>query len=197
MVRENKETDNVLKVGARLKHARLMMGLSLAELGKRTSLTEGYLSKLENNRSQASMATLHRLAAVLGINMSQLFASGADDGSPILVTRSQSRPQLSIGNRRGGNQVVLERLVPGSAGQLLQVNIHRIGPGGGSPDPINHDGQEFGFLLNGSLELTVRDSVISLSAGDCFYFDSTLPHSYRNIGADEAQVLWVNTPPTF
>lgn len=193
----NSNAGEPLKIGAKLKHARVMLGLSLAEVGRRTELTEGYLSKLENNRSQASMATLHRVAAVLGMNMSELFADPIDENDAVSVIRKENRPTLVTGHKQSGNQVVLERLVPGSPGQLLQINIHVIAPGGGSPEPISHDGQEFGFVLVGEVELVVDQHAVRLAEGDGFFFNSSCPHSYRNVGDTEARILWVNTPPTF
>ena len=186
-----------LRIGAKLKHARLMLGLSLADVGRQTELTEGYISKLENNRAQASMAALHRVTAALGMNMSELFATDANAGSPISIVRRDGRPRLVTGHLRAGNQVTLEKLVPGNTGQLLQINIHVIAPGGGSLEPISHDGQEFGFVLAGTVELIVDQHAVEVSEGDSFYFESILPHGYRNAGQTEARILWVNTPPTF
>lgn len=174
-----------------------MMGFSLAELGQKIGVTEGYLSKLENNRSQASLSTLHSLVSVLGMNMSELFGSAQTQDSPVNIIRSDKRPKLVTGHRRAGNLVTLERLVPGSPGQLLQINIHVIASGGGSSEPIRHEGEEFGFVLEGQFKLLVDGVSIALEAGDSFYFDSSLPHSYTNNGSTEARVLWVNTPPTF
>nr|BAH89373.1 XRE family transcriptional regulator [uncultured bacterium]BAH89468.1 XRE family transcriptional regulator [uncultured bacterium]BAH89700.1 XRE family transcriptional regulator [uncultured bacterium]BAH90185.1 XRE family transcriptional regulator [uncultured bacterium] len=147
-------SDEPLRIGAKLRHARLMLGLSLCEVGERIGVTEGYLSKLENNRSQASMATLHRLVGALGMNMSELFATSSDDGLPITVVRAGNRPKLVTGHRRAGNQVTLERLVPGSPGQLLQINIHVIAPGGGSLEPASrHESGESVRLLRTYPEL--------------------------------------------
>ncbi len=69
--------------------------------------------------------------------------------------------------------------------------------GGGSLEPIRHDGQEFGFALAGLVEITVDNHSIRIGEGDSFHFDSSLAHSYRNVGDTEARILWVNTPPTF
>lgn len=186
-----------VRIGARLKHARLVKGLSLSEVAKTIGVTEGYISKLENDRSQASLATLHKLVKALGKNMGDLFAADREEDGPVLVLRNGDRPLLATGHRRAGDQVVLERLVPGGAGRLLQINIHIVAPGGGSPEPISHAGQEFGYVLTGALDLIVDGRAIPLDAGDAFSFDSPLPHHYRNVGKQEARVLWVNTPPTF
>ncbi|UWU25529.1 cupin domain-containing protein (plasmid) [Rhizobium sp. CB3060] len=189
--------DQSLKIGAKLRHARLLMGISLAELGEKIGVTEGYLSKLENDRSQASMATLHKLVQALGSNMSELFATPAEDHGPVLVVRQNERARLVTGHRRAGNQVTLEKLVPSGPGYLLQINIHVVAAGGGSSEPISHMGQEFGYVLAGTLELTVDGHPVVLHEGDSFYFESPLPHSYQNLGDGEARILWVNTPPTF
>lgn len=191
------KSDQSLKIGAKLKHARLLLGISLAELGEKIGVTEGYLSKLENDRSQASMATLHKLVQALGTNMSELFATTPDDSGPVLVVRQNERAKLVTGHRRAGNRVTLEKLVPSGPGFLLQINIHVVAAGGGSSEPISHSGQEFGYVLSGTLEITVDGHKVVLEEGDSFYFESPLPHSYQNLGANEARILWVNTPPTF
>jgi len=184
-------------VGARLKYARLLLGISLAELGAKVGVTEGYLSKLENNRSQASLATLHKLVGALGTNMSELFSTGPEGQGPVVVVRAAERPKLDTGHRRAGNHVSLERLVPNHPAYLLQANVHVVAVGGGSSEAISHVGQDFGFVLSGAMDLTVADKTVRLNAGDSFFFESSLPHSYHNAGDEEARVLWVNTPPTF
>lgn len=183
--------------GIRLRHARQLRGLSLEELGGRVGVTQGYLSKIENDRAVPTLATLHKIVQTLGININSLLAEVSTPDSPIFVMRRDERQKLVTGYKGAGNRVVLEQLVPSGPQYLMQVNIHVIGRGGGSSEPISHRGQEFGFVLSGTLELTVSDKRIELNEGDSFYFDSSLGHSYRNIGKSQAKVIWVNTPPTF
>ncbi|MBP1885143.1 cupin domain-containing protein [Sinorhizobium mexicanum] len=185
------------KIGVRIKHARLVRGLSLTELGAEIGVTEGYLSKLENDRSQASMATLHKLATALNTTISELYANiGSAQGS-VFVVKSSSRPKLVTGHPRAGNRVVLEKLIPSGPGYLMQAAIHVIAPGGGNPEPLSHAGQEFGYVLKGKLELNVDAATVILDEGDSFYFESTLPHWYKNLSDGETRVLWANTPATF
>ena len=61
------------------------------------------------------------------------------------------------------------------------------------PDAYAHAGHEFGFVLSGEVELTVDASRYVLKTGDSFAFKSTLPHAFRNTGAERCQILWVNT----
>lgn len=184
-------------LGTKLKHTRMMLGLSLKEVAARANLTEGFLSKIENDRANPTMATLHRLVLALDTNMSSLFAATEHGDSEVFVLPAAARPIIETGHRRTGNNVRLEKLVPTGAEYLLQINIHVVAPRGGSEELIRHKGQEFGFVLQGALELMVEKGTYQLKEGDSFYFNSELGHGYRNKGTETARVLWVNTPPTF
>lgn len=184
-------------LGAKLKLARLARGLSLKTLAGQAGITEGHLSKIENNRAHPSLASLHQLASALDMNMSALFAAAEHSNSRIFVVRSNDRPKLRTGDSSANNMIVLEKLVPSGPEQLLQVNIHVVQPNGGSEKSISHMGQEFGMVLEGMVELIVAEEKEVLSTGDSFFFNSELPHRYANVGEGVARILWVNTPPTF
>jgi quercetin dioxygenase-like cupin family protein len=97
--------------------------------------------------------------------------------------------------RKGeGHGVHYERLVPFGAGNLLEGNIHVIAPRGIKHDPITHQGETVGYVIQGQLELTIEGTLYLLHTGDSFFFKNHLSNSYRNLGARETRVLWVNTP---
>jgi quercetin dioxygenase-like cupin family protein len=60
-----------------------------------------------------------------------------------------------------------------------------------------HEGEEFGFLMLGKIELRLDDRVYTVKKDECFYFSSDRKHSVKNIGKGQAKILWVVTPPTF
>ena len=62
---------------------------------------------------------------------------------------------------------------------------------------IKHEGEEFGYLLDGEIELIVDKKKYQLRPGDSFFFRSERPHSYTNNRKKVARILWLNTPPTF
>jgi uncharacterized cupin superfamily protein len=80
---------------------------------------------------------------------------------------------------------------------MLQCNIHHIEVAGESAGPIQHAGEEVGYVLTGRIELVVDGKSYRLDAGDSFVFRSELAHHYRNVGRERASIFWVNTPPTF
>lgn len=185
-----------LRIGGRLRHARLVQGYSLHEVAGFAGVSESYVSKLENNKVQPSLSTLHRLANALNTNIGALVAETSESEGPVTVVSSGQRPEFCVSGDGGNKKIILQKLVPSTPGSLLQINIHVIATGA-EEDLIRHAGQEFGFVLEGELELRVDGHTFDLSAGDAFSFDSHLPHGYQNTGDRTVRVLWVNTPPTF
>ena len=187
-----------IKIGTRLKHARLASGLKLRELADRLGCSESFLSKAENDKVRPSLAMLHKIVSALDINIPSLFSEPfADEPDPVHITRNDGRVTISTAARSHGPSIAIERLVLTERGSLLEANIHTVEPGGHTDGVYTHEGEELGFVLQGRLELRVADKVYALDAGDSFSFRSELPHGYRNPGRQPARVLWVNTPPTF
>lgn len=151
------------------------------------------LSKIEGDRVVPSLPTLQRIALALKIDLATLFAGTTVDGE--IVARAGTRPVLDIDPLRRGDGIQYERLVPFGRGVLLEANIHIIQPGGGRDDPIQHQGEELGVVLEGQLELTVAGRTYLARAQDSFFFSSVLGHTYRNPGPGVTRVVWVNTPP--
>lgn len=126
------------------------------------------------------MNVLRSLATELQSNIEALFDPNWTGSE--FVARSGFRPRILAA--AGG--VTLERLVPNGQGYLLQGNIHIVAPGGGSRGPLHHEGDEFGYVLEGRLELKIDNSTYDLSVGDSFEFPSNLSHTYRNPGLEIA-----------
>ncbi len=94
-----------------------------------------------------------------------------------------------------GNKI--EPLADHSGSNLLECHLHHIAPGASSGGNLQHEGEEFGYVLEGEIELTVAERKYIASSGDSFFFRSDKPHAWANKGKTKARVLWVNTPPTF
>ena len=164
----------------------------MRELALKVGCTESMISKIEAGRVLPSLQMLQRLVAALDRDMASFF--GSDPNSPGHILRAGQRPLVSTDPLRKGPGVAYERLVPFGAGNLLEGNVHVVEPSGYKEDPITHQGETMGYVIEGQLELTIDTTTYSLSAGDSFFFKNHLTNSYRNIGTETARVIWVNTP---
>jgi quercetin dioxygenase-like cupin family protein len=184
-----------IRVGLKMKHTRLLKGLTLKQLAELAGCSESVLSRIENGNANPSIKMMHRVALALGMPVSGLFQDAMDPSD--VVMRQGERPTVGTDQVRQGKGSKLEALIPSGRANLLSGYINDIEPGGGSEGIIQHEGEEFGYVLGGEIELTVDNRSYQLREGDSFYFRSERPHSYINNRKKMARVLWVNTPPSF
>lgn len=185
-----------VRIGPKLKYARLQKGYTLKELALVVGCSESMLSKLENDRLQPSISFLHRLAAALDTSIAELFAEGDPVQDPVRLFPAGRRARFLQNASLGDSGAWFERIIPIAKSGLLQANILNIPPGVASDGYVTHSGEEFGYVIAGVLEITVDGRAYKVGEGDVIFFPSSLPHGYRNAGGSIARVLWVNTPPT-
>ena len=163
-------------------------GLGIVEAAKRAGISPGFLSSVERGQANASVATLQRLATAYGATVMDLFR--APKGKERLVRPSDRRVlQMHSGVR-------MEMLSSGAT--MLQSMLFRVAPLAGSDGAYSHQGEEFIYMLSGTLEVWLDElECFVLHEGDSFWFESTLGHRWFNPGKVDAVLLWINTPPTF
>ena len=174
-------------VGARLRAARLAARKSMAEVAEDSGLTKGFVSKLERDLANVSVASLMRLCEALGISVGSLFQPSRGE-----VIRSGAYPPINFGGTG-----VREYLLTPSGEKRMQAILSDIEPGGGSGTELYTlpADVEFVFMLAGRLEITVADTVRILAEGDAFTFAPSTEHAFRvPPGAGPARVLWVFSP---
>jgi transcriptional regulator with XRE-family HTH domain len=185
-------TSRDLQIGARVRHARILAGIRMRELAERIGCAESSISKIESGHVVPSLPMLQRIVEALGRDLSSFF--GADLDAPAIIQRAGQRVVALTDPIRDGKGIRYERMISFATGNLLEANIHIVEPGGGREDRVTHQGESFGYVIEGQIELTIENSPYTLSAGDSFSYKNHLTSSYRNPGKVVARMLWVNTP---
>lgn len=119
-----------IRVGLRIRHARLNRGLRLREMAEQVGCSESLLSKIENDKLLPSLNVLHRISERLGLTVGQLLSKANEPQR--IVSRAGERPMVNIDPLRRGYGLVMERLIPYHPSHLLQASIHVVEPDGGS-----------------------------------------------------------------
>ena len=175
-------------LGPKLKRLRTRTGLPIADAAKRAGISTGFLSSVERGQANASVATLQRLATTYGVTVMDLFQAPK---SRDRLVRPADRRVLEM-----HSGVRMEML--SSAATMLQSMLFRVAPLAGSDGSYSHQGEEFIYMLAGTLEVWLDEmECFVLNEGDSFWFESTLGHRWFNPGKVDAVLLWINTPPTF
>jgi len=176
--------------GSQLREIRRACGLTLREAGARSGLSSSFISSLERGVTGASIATLRRLVEAYGRTVGELLASGAPASGRLV--RPAERRVLDAG--RG---IRIEDLFAGPT--TLESQLFVLAPGASSDGYYRHVGEEFMFVLAGSLGVWLDHpgEFYQLEPGDALTFPSTVDHRIQALGQTETRVIWINTPPTF
>jgi quercetin dioxygenase-like cupin family protein len=171
--------------------------VSVREQARVLGMSPSSLSELENARGGISLRRLQQVADHFGLHITDLLAdaeTASDNGA---------RPQCEVirsvatvpGVRRG--QGVRYQLLGPSQGHSLQAAVVTFEPGGGyAEDKISHQGEEFCYVVYGSVELLLGDDVHTLGQGDAVRFGAEEPHALRNASTEGmAVVIGAATPP--
>jgi transcriptional regulator with XRE-family HTH domain len=179
-----------LKIGERLKRLRMINSLTQEELASRADLTKGYISQLENDATSPSIATLKDIIDVFGVSMQEFFSETVDEE---IVFGKDSRVQASDDD----DGIKVELLVPGAQNREMDPVLVTLVPGEEMKEQPFHEGEEFGYVLLGKVQLKLDEKIYIIKKDECFYFTSDKKHAVKNIGKGAAKILWVVTPPTF
>ena len=179
-------------LGMTIRRLREERNLSLKELANRSDLTPSFLSQVERNLTNPSVASLRRVAQAFNVPLTALFQGPMTPEDH--VVRRNERRQLIHPRRQWRDYL----LTPNLKGKL-QVILSVIEPGGGSGDePYAHDSdEECVVVLRGRLEFWVGPDWYLLEEGDSIVFESRILHRNCNPGPDQAEVLWITTPPSY
>lgn len=176
-------------MGERLRAIRRERGLTIAQLAEGTGLTKGFISQLERDLTSVSLSSLARICAALDIR----FGDVLDEGATGEVIRRDAHGWTALGSHR-------DMLLSSRDDTRLALLESRILPGGSAGDLLYSFPAdiELVYVVEGSLELRVRDEVLSLHAGETFTYSPRDPHTWRNPSEDEeAVVLWFSVPNPF
>ncbi|MEL1265287.1 cupin domain-containing protein [Pseudoxanthomonas putridarboris] len=182
-----------MDIGARLQLVRKSKGLSQRELAKRVGVTNSTISLIEQNKVSPSVSSLKKVLDGIPISLADFFtldlAIGLPD-SPFYTAAelpdvgSNGIHYFLVGQHRPQRQMcILREVMP---------------PGSDTGDSmLAHEGEEGGVVVEGEVEVTVGDQMRVLRAGEGYYFESRVPHRFRNVGQEDAVIFSANTPATF
>lgn len=188
-------------LGSEIRQLRKVRGITLQQLALATGKSVGFLSQVERNLTKPSVAALQDISEALSVHIGWFFPEDLA-GSPEereYIVRRQNRRRLTYSELSGTEYLGLQdSLLSANLNGDLALGISRYEPGASTgDDSYDHDGEEAGLVLSGTLELTIDGRQFVLNAGDSFSFKSNLPHRYANPSSNEdTVVVWANTPIT-
>ena len=198
-VTKGTSTEALTAFGAEVRQLRKARELTLAELATASGISVSHLSAIERGTVSASLRKITSIAEALSVPEEWFFnrRPGSGPMERAYVVRKGNRRNLSLLYQEPMEQSgYSDQLLSSSIGGDFYMGVSDYSPH--SSDIITplftRDGEMHGLVLEGEFQLTLEDELITLQAGDSFSFPGHIVHNARNISAQPARLLWVNSP---
>ena len=179
------------QIGEKIKRLRLQRGLTQEELADRCELSKGFISLVERNLTSPSIATLEDILASLGSDLSAFFARTGDERVVF------GDDDICVKEDVEGLKGHIRWLVPTAQKNSMEPILVEMAAGGETEMQDPHEGEEFGFVLSGTVIIHLGAKKYKANKGESFYYSASKEHYIENNTDRVAKFIWVATPPTF
>lgn len=182
-----------MTIGERIKKKRNEKGFSLRELAGKVDLSASFLSQIEQGKASPSIENLKKIANYLEVKVSYLIEEEDETLGSFHIKKEDRKYVESIDSKTS-----IALLTSSKIEKNMEPIMYEIKPGGESGRGFfNHNGEEFIYIIEGTLDIYIEDQLTTLNEGDSFYFKSSLNHRFKNNGKKLTKAIWIVTPPTF
>jgi len=179
-----------VEIGKKIRRLRIQNALTQEELAERCELTKGFISQVERDLTSPSIATLIDILEGLGTNLRDFFNEIEEEKivftkDDVFVTENEE------------HKYTLNWIIPNAQKNLMEPILVELEPGGKTKEDFPHQGEEFGYVLKGSIYVHLGNKKYRVKKGESFYYKTNHNHYISNAGKSKASVIWVSTPPNF
>lgn len=177
-----------MDIGRKIKQIRIKNALTLEELASRSELTKGFLSQVERDLTSPSVSTLNDILEALGTSLSDFFSETKDEKLVFCEEDYFVDEQ---------EDCTIHWIVPNAQKNEMEPILLDLKEQGVSMTIDPHDGEEFGYIMQGKVTLVNGEEKWTVKKGETFYISGRSSHYLKNDGKTNAKILWITTPPVF
>lgn len=179
-----------MNIGEKIRRLRRVNSLTQDELANRCDLTKGFISQIERNLTSPSINTLIDILEALGTDIRNFFNEKIDEKIVFSKDDIYERNYEDYG-------YLISWLIPNAQKNDMEPILVTISEKSSTKKDQPHEGEEFGYILKGKINLTLGNQVYKVKSSESFYFKSNKTHYIDNPYNRPAVILWVSTPPSF
>lgn len=179
-----------MNIGEKIKDLRVEKSLTQQELADRCELSKGFISQVERDLTSPSIATLVDLLEGLGTNLKEFFNEAEQE--KIVFDKADVFETLNEELK-----YTLHWIIPNAQKNLMEPILVTLDQGGKTKEDYPHEGEEFGYILKGTVYINLGEIRHKVRKGESFYYRANRNHYIENAGKTKAALIWVSTPPNF
>ena len=177
-----------MNIGAKLKELRTLKGLTQEELADRAELSKGFISQLERDLTSPSIATLMDILQCLGTTIGEFFNETPEEQIVFGKNDYFTKEDTELKNE-------IKWIIPNAQKNIMEPIHLVLSPGGFTYPDTPHEGEEFGYVLQGSISIHLGNHTYKAKKGESFYYTSDKTHYLSSRSG--ASIIWVSSPPSF
>lgn len=185
------------RLGKRIKEFRESRKISIKELALNTNLEVSQLEQIEEKGNIPSLGHLIKISRALGVRIGT-FLDDQEEIGAVIIKSGEEKASLSFStkNEKSREHLNFFSLAPDKAGRHMEPFIIEIEPQKESNYKLSsHEGEEFIFILEGTIEVNYGKEIYKLNKGDSIYLDSVISHNVHASGTQKAKILAVVYTP--
>lgn len=189
--------NNSKNLGFRVKDLRENRAISKTELAERCAISESLIDSIENGDALPSLAPLVRISRALGVRLGT-FLDDAHELGPVISRKGEYAQGISFSSKSSGTHEHLNffSLAAQKSGRHFEPFIVEIEPAQATKYQLSaHEGEEFIYVLDGSVEVIYGKETLTLNSGDSVYYDSVVDHHVHSANGSSARILVVLYAP--
>lgn len=179
-----------MNIGEKIRRLRSINNLTQDELANRCDLTKGFISQIERNLTSPSITTLIDILEALGTDISHFFNEEVEEKIVFSKDDIYDRIYEDFGYS-------ISWLIPNAQKNDMEPILITLSEKSKTKEDHPHEGEEFGYVLKGKVNLVLGKKTFKIKSGESFYFKSNKLHYLENTYNKPATILWVSTPPSF
>lgn len=180
-------TDQLIEIGQRLRMLRESMEFSVERMAEAAEVTLEDYQAYEKGEKDFSFSFLYNAASVLGVDVLDIMSGESPKLSTCCVVRKGGG--YAVDRRKAYSYKHLAFTFRDKQAEPFMVEVEPKPGMDKAPEQHAHDGQEFDYMVSGSMEFFIGDMVYKLEEGDSVYFNASSPHAMRAIGDEPAKFL--------
>ena len=177
-----------MDIGNKLKELRVLKGLTQAELADRSELSKGFISQLERNLTSPSITTLMDILQCLGTSIGEFFNEAPDE--QIVFGKQDYFVKVDTEYK---NEI--KWIIPNAQKNTMEPIYLTLEAGGSTCPDTPHEGEEFGYILQGTVSIHLGNKTYKAKKGESFYYTADKTHFLSSKSG--AVLIWVSSPPSF
>ena len=177
-----------MDIGNKLKELRVLKGLTQEELADRSELSKGFISQLERKLTSPSLTTLMDILQCLGTSIGEFFNEAPDEqivfGKQDYFVKEDTEYKNEI-----------KWIIPNAQKNTIEPIYLTLQAGGSTCPDTPHEGEEFGYVLQGAVSIHLGNKTYKAKKGESFYYTADKTHFLSS--KNGATLIWVSSPPSF